>query len=205
MANVGTISSKEMCYIRMHNAKPFSKLGNSHLPLQVRKLRQKGSKFSKKFSVNLSLKSVLPYHIFRMRTVIYYYNETTPHWRYLPDVSSQGWAQGWKALSCKAELSTELWSFISKPAGAGHGIWRSPATTSLCCPVVATELMWLGHRQFTPAVSPGLPKMRDDKLYSLVLIQMGFLSAGTLWMLWEFRALGAEQSLTPVIALSAGH
>lgn len=57
-----TISSKDMCYIRMYNAKAFSKFGNSHLPLQVKKLRQKGNVFSKKFSVNSSPKSLLlPY------------------------------------------------------------------------------------------------------------------------------------------------
>lgn len=47
-----TIPSKEMGCMRMHNAKAFRKLGNSHLTLQVKKLRQEGNIFSKKFSVN---------------------------------------------------------------------------------------------------------------------------------------------------------
>lgn len=66
-----TISSKEICHIRMHNAKAFNELGNSNFPLWVKKLRQRGNMFSKKFSVNLGLKSVLIYLIFRMRIVIY--------------------------------------------------------------------------------------------------------------------------------------
>lgn len=47
-----TISRREIGCMRIHNAKVFSKLGNSNLPLQVKKLRQKGNIFSKKFSVN---------------------------------------------------------------------------------------------------------------------------------------------------------
>lgn len=63
---------------------------SKRLCLQKQKLRQKGNTFSKKDQVNLNLKSLFLYHIFRMRT------------------SSQGEVQDQKDPYHKAELSREL-------------------------------------------------------------------------------------------------
>lgn len=89
-------------------------------------------------------------------------SETTPLWKnarcLLSGVGTRpkdpflpGWVE-------HRAFELHVWCLLGL-AMASDGI--QPTNSS--CPVVATELMWLGHRQFTPTVSPGLSKWRDHK------------------------------------------
>lgn len=107
--------------------------------------------------------SLCSYHIFQVRSEIYcVWNYTSL--KKSTDVSSQGWAQGWKSLSCQAKLSTELLSSMSDACWGW--LWHLKESSPLTRPAQQwhrTDVTW---SQLTPAVSPGLPKLRDCKVAS---------------------------------------
>lgn len=69
--------------------------------------------------------------------------------------------------------------------------------TNSPCPVVATELMFLVIGSVHLQSAMGCRSWGTANLPLLVLTQMGCPSPGTLWMLWRFRALGAEPKAHP--------
>lgn len=161
---------------------------SKRLCLQQQKLRQKGNTFSKKDQVNLNLKSLFLYHIFRMRALVSGLGARPT----LPTRLS--WAESFCAF-----MSDACWGWLRQLKGP-------PCKSSLPSGGKRIDVIW-SERQRTPVVSHGLQELRTVNSPLTLLLRSGQQS---LLQAHGERSGGSQpagqyQGLILVITPGAGH
>lgn len=161
--------------------------------------------------MTLSLRSVLPYHIFRIRIVIYcVWNDTSLKKCTRCLLSGLGTRLKGALLQGWVEQLLSFWASYLMPAGwCDLGLAMTSEgvqPTNSPCPVVATELMWLGHKAVYTCSQPWAAEAEGLQtcLY-LSWHRRGALLQALCECCGGSEPSGQNQRLTPVIALSAEH